>query len=146
MHLRPTKKLLICLRENIQSSMKYLLDSNALIWSLVEPSRLKPEVRDLLTDPENDIVVSLVSLWEIIIKQSLGKLKMPDNFVVDIELVGYRIIGLNLSYLEAYAALPNIHKDPFDRMLIATANCENMKIITSDKIFKQYDAGVIEAA
>ena len=125
--------------------MRFLLDSNALIWSLIEPNRLKPQVQDILADAENEVAVSLVSLWEIIIKQSNGKLQVPDSFVADIELVGYKIIGLNVSYLEAYSSLPNIHKDPFDRMLIATAKCENMKIITSDKVFKQYDVSIVEA-
>jgi PIN domain nuclease of toxin-antitoxin system len=125
--------------------MRYLLDSNALIWSLIEPSKLKPQVQDILADADNEVAVSIASLWEIVIKQSNGKLKLPESFVADIELVGYKIIGLNVSYLEAYASLPNIHKDPFDRMLIASASCENMKIITSDRVFHQYDVGVIEA-
>ena len=125
--------------------MAYLLDTNALIWSLTDRKKLKPEIIEILADSSNDVSVSFISLWEITIKQSYGKLYVSDKLVKDIEEVGYNIINPNVSYLEDYSKLPFHHRDPFDRMLIATARCENMKIITADRIFSSYDVRVIEA-
>ncbi len=122
----------------------YLLDTHVLIWALFDSEKLPDEVRKLLN--ENSRCISIVSLWEMAIKNSLGKLKLPwsirkiaeyceDN---DIE-----ILHIKADDCEEVRILPFIHRDPFDRIIVAQARTNDVTIITKDGYIPQYDVKTI---
>ena len=115
--------------------MKLLLDTHLLLWAAGEPERLSEEVRGLLNAKENDLLFSAASLWEITIKSGLGR----DDFQVDARLLrrglldnGYSELPISSAHAVAIDGLPLIHKDPFDRILIAQATFEGITLLTSD--------------
>ena len=120
--------------------MRYLLDTNALLYIFSAPSELSTRARRIVRG-ESDLSVSVVSFWEIAIKQSIGKLQLgvtiPRLESLCIER-NIQILGLRSTAIEQIKGLPHIHGDPFDRILIAQAQTENMVIITCDKIIPQY--------
>ena len=120
--------------------MRYLLDTNALLYIFSAPSELSTRARRIVRG-ESDLSVSVVSFWEIAIKQSIGKLQLgvtiPRLESLCIER-NIQILGLRSTAIEQIKGLSHIHGDPFDRILIAQAQTENMVIITRDKIIPQY--------
>lgn len=123
--------------------MRFLLDTNVLIWSIEQA--LKAEILDLLADPENDLLVSHVSLWEVAIKAGLGKLQIPGDLDDQLEALSMATLPLERSHIAAYRELPLLHRDPFDRMLIAQAKVENLILVTRDRRFADYDVTVLPA-
>jgi len=127
--------------------MRYLLDTHALLWWLFDDPQLTRKARKKIADPENDILVSSASAWEIATKHRLGRLpkagdvaqRLPDY------LQKARFIPLNISTAHALSAgaLPRPHQDPFDRMLIAQAQLEKLTIITCDAAFRSYRVRVL---
>lgn len=122
----------------------YLLDTNALIWWLQEDKKLSNDAYSIIKKPNVAIYVSLVSIWEISIKQSIGKLTFDKDF--DTALARERFILLPITYEHARAVknIPWIHRDPFDRLLIAQAQNEGFVLITSDKQIKKYDVQTLQ--
>ncbi|MEH1827161.1 MAG: type II toxin-antitoxin system VapC family toxin [Nostoc sp.] len=118
--------------------MELLLDTCALIWSLEDNSCLLPEVRQQISDSSNKVVVSAVSVWEIEIKRKKGQLKTPDNLIQAIIDTDFSFLSITEHHAVKAASLPEYHKDPFDRLLIAQAILEKMIIITSDTQFINY--------
>lgn len=125
--------------------MKLLLDTHVLLWAAAFPERLSGEALELLDDPANELLFSAASLWEVAIKSALGR---PD-FSVDARLLRRGL--LDNSYLElpvasehavAIDGLPPIHKDPFDRLLIAQSIVEGITLLTSDDLVAQYPGPV----
>ena len=123
--------------------MRLLLDTHLLLWAAGPSPRLSVQARRLIDDPDNELVVSAASLWEIAIK---GGLRRP-NFRIDAALLRRNL--LNNSYQElavtgehavAVANLPPLHKDPFDRMLVAQSIVEGITLLTSDPLVAQYPA------
>lgn len=123
--------------------MRLLLDTHVLIRAI--ESSLRPEMIDLLADPENELFVSDVSLWEVAIKVGLGKLKTPDD--LDDQMARLGMIGLPLerTHIAAYRSLPLLHRDAFDRMLVSQAQVENLILVTGDRLLADYDIAVIPA-
>lgn len=121
--------------------MRFLLDTNVLIWSIAEA--LKPETLDALADPENDLFVSDVSLWELAIKTGLGKIQTPPDLDEQMERLGMKGVQLNRTHIAAYRDLPLLHRDPFDRMLVAQAKVENLILVTRDRALADYDITVL---
>ena len=122
--------------------MRYLLDTHVAIWLAKDSDELPDRVKELVKQPDNDIYISSVSLWEIAIKMNLGKLdlKLPlDKLLKDIEDSGFITLQIENEYLTKLSDLPHIHKDPFDRLLISTALTENLTIITIDENIQKYD-------
>ena len=118
-----------------------LLDTCALIWSLFESERLSPAAKQALRG--NDRAVSIASLWEISIKTSLGKLSLPRTVtqIADLcESTEIKILPITPEECEAIQSLPFIHKDPFDRIIIAQAMLLDMPILTEDEKIWRYDA------
>ena len=103
--------------------MKFLLDTHVLLWAAGEPDRLSIETRALLGDPGNVLLFSAANMWEIAIK-------LLDN--------GYEELFIKSEHAVAIDALPQIHRDPFDRMLIAQATIEGIELLTSDKVVAGY--------
>lgn len=118
--------------------MRLLLDTNALLWALINSPRIDP-VRDLLLADENEIFISAVSLWEIATKTRIGKLKanLPELRAAAQES-GFVELPLLGSHAEMLATLPRHHNDPFDHMLVAQAMAEPMRLITGDSVLSQY--------
>lgn len=124
--------------------MNYLLDTNFLIWTLSGLKNIPTSIFNVIENSGNNIFVSTVSLWEISIKQNLGKLEINNlNFTdikVAIDMQDFKIINLEIEDSINLAKLPRFtnHKDPFDRMLIQQAINRNLTIITSDNKFNLY--------
>lgn len=118
--------------------LRLLLDTQALVWALGNNPRLGPVAREAITDPNNDCYVSAATVWEIAIKRALGKLRAPEDLSGRIERDGFTGLPVTLFHGEQAGALPPIHRDPFDRMLIAQAQAEGLTIVTSDSTIPQY--------
>ena len=117
--------------------MRLLLDTNALLWWLVDKG-LTDQAREAIADPGNLVAVSAVSAWEISIKKALGKLSAPDNLEHQIQAAGFTPLPVTIAHGIAAGQLPRHHDDPFDRMLIAQAAAEGLTIVTRDKRFSDY--------
>ncbi len=121
--------------------MKLLLDTHLLLWAAGMPERLSGEARELIASPENELFFSAASLWEIAIKRGLGR----DDFQVDARVLrrglrdnGYGEIPIAGEHAVAVEDLPPLHKDPFDRILVAQAAVEGIMLLTADSSVAQY--------
>lgn len=122
--------------------MRYLLDTHSLIWFLEDHIQLSDKARGKIMNIENRCFVSIASIWEIFIKVNIGKLKL--DFPVsalkrEIHENGFEILPIEFEHLQQLLQLDFHHKDPFDRLLIAQAQCEKMTIITKDNNFSKYN-------
>lgn len=122
--------------------MKVLLDTHILLWWLDANPLLPEEAIGLIRDPENTIFVSAVSLWEIWLKQSLGKLRLPANFVERLAAESFENLPLTAAQTQRVAQMPWVHRDPFDRMLVAQAQAESLVLLTADDVLAGYGAAV----
>ncbi len=129
--------------------MKILIDTQIFLWIFLYPSRISPDVESLLKSPSNEIFLSAASVWEIAIKYASGKLQIPDApeiFVSDrVKRSNFKRLEINYEHALAAAKLPPIHKDPFDRLLAAQANVENLTLLSSDKIFARYNVRFVDS-
>ncbi|MFP4083933.1 MAG: type II toxin-antitoxin system VapC family toxin [Desulfonatronovibrio sp.] len=125
--------------------MNFLLDTHVLIWALENNPALSDSAVSSITSGENMIFVSSVSVWEIGIKRSLGKLNAPDNLQEELKLHRFTHLNITHEHADLAARLPLIHKDPFDRMLVAQAIVENLRIITRDEQISMYSVKTIQA-
>ena len=122
---------------------RILLDTHVLLWWLADDPELGTNARDLISNGTNEIYVSAASSWEISIKKRNGKLTGPDNIDGIVQQERFIKLPISLIHGELAGQLPDHHKDPFDRMLIAQAQTEKLTILTADEKMKQYDAAVI---
>lgn len=125
--------------------MKLLLDTHLLIWAASEPTRLSTTARDSIEDSRNEVHFSVGSLWEIVIKSALQR----SDFDVDASLLrrglsdnGYRELTVDGRHVLAVGSLPAMHRDPFDRILIAQARTEGMSLLTTDAVMASYGSPV----
>jgi len=125
--------------------MKFLLDTHVLLWAAGFPERLSPAARELINDEANELVFSAASLWEIAIKNALGR----EDFAVDARVLrralidnGYLELAVTSEHAVAISQLPPIHKDPFDRMLIAQSIEEGISLLTADEVVCQYSGPI----
>ncbi len=123
--------------------MSFLLDTSSFLWFIYEERRLSLAAMTLLEDSGNAIYLSLASIWEIAIKANLGRgleLRQPFAEFIDYQLNTnrFQVLNINISHLKQVADLPLIHRDPFDRLLIAQSLAENLPIITNDRAFDAY--------
>ena len=125
--------------------MKLLLDTHIVIWAAFAPDRLSPAARSLITAEENELLFSAVNLWEVAIKRALGR----RDFQFDSRLLrrnllenGYRELPITSNHAVAIDQLPDIHKDPFDRLLIAQSMVEGILLLTSNPTVAKYPAPV----
>jgi PIN domain nuclease of toxin-antitoxin system len=133
--------------------MEYLIDTQILIWYQEENRRLPVEIYDILNNPKNIIWIGQVSIYEIAIKKAIGKFETftisIEDLIEQIKTDGFQILHIKNSHLAHYGDIPllEIHKDPFDRLILATALSENIPVISSDEKFKNYTSiiNLIEA-
>lgn len=123
---------------------KYLLDTHVLLWWFSADSQLGNSARKQIASA-NQIYCSVASYWEMVIKESLGKLKFPKKLFATLGKNGILILPIEAQHVLELQSLPTIHKDPFDRMLIAQALSEKLVLITGDKNIKKYQINTLEA-
>jgi PIN domain nuclease of toxin-antitoxin system len=124
-----------------------LLDTHALLWWLFDDARLPRAARELIGDPDQDVLVSSASAWEIATKHRLGKLPeagdVPERFDEYVRKARFRELPITTAHALAAGRLPGPHKDPFDRMLIAQSLAEDAPVVTADPVFGTYGARVV---
>lgn len=127
--------------------MTFLVDSHIMLWAAVDDSRLKGTARAVFIDPDNSLLVSVATLWELGIKHTLGKLPLPvparDFFAREIATRGYRVLDVQRAHADRAAELPypdTGHRDPFDRMLVAQALVEGVSLLSADSRLVVYEA------
>lgn len=125
--------------------MRLLFDSHALLWALWRPALLSAPARRALETAENERIASVVSLWELEIKASVGKLDLPDDLTVAFPGMATSLLPIELAHLRRLRKLPFHHRDPFDRLLIAQALEEELTIVTRDRHVKLYGVPVLLA-
>jgi PIN domain nuclease of toxin-antitoxin system len=122
--------------------VRFLLDTHALLWSFNGSTSLSPRARGLIEDSSNEILVSAASAWEIVTKIRLGKLPTGEELIGDLNRylaqLQYEALPISLEHAVRAGRLPGEHRDPFDRMLVAQAQIENLAIISNDRIFDTY--------
>ena len=126
--------------------MRLLLDTHTFIWACAEPDKLSRAAQQAIADPDNDVLVSAVTAWEIAIKRALGRLDFPiERFVEFSASMGFEPLPMTVHHAIAAGALPRHHEDPFDRMLIAQARTEGATLMTEDGKFPLYDVALFSA-
>jgi len=124
--------------------MAYLLDTHTILWSLAQHHKLSPKARTIIEDMNSVCYASTVSFFEMAIKKKTGKLELSrpvSQYLDEIQRIGIQILPIKPEYLDCYDTLPLLadHRDPFDRMLVATAIEENLQVLTIDEKFILYD-------
>ncbi len=124
-----------------------LLDTHAFLWFIMGDDSLGQGARKAIESPNNQIFVSLISLWEIGIKHSLGRLPLSKPFEIlipeQIQLNGFLSLPVEQKHINTMINLPWHHRDPFDRLLIAQAQCEDMSMVSKDRYFEAYDIDLV---
>lgn len=118
--------------------MNLLLDTHALLWALSAPRQLAPEVRELIERPDTTVLVSVVSAWEMEIKHALGKLDVPDDLETQLKRLRFFELPVRLRHVQRLRKLPALHRDPFDRMLVAQAVVDGLTLVTRDQDVMAY--------
>lgn len=122
--------------------MSFLLDTHGLLWWLFDDPQLSTTARGILTDPENEILVSSASAWEIATKHRLGRLPAADQLVLDIagwvQEAGFRELPISISDAQRAGSFPQAHRDPFDRMLAAQSLSSGCRLISRDAELDQF--------
>jgi PIN domain nuclease of toxin-antitoxin system len=124
--------------------MNLFLDTHVLLWWLDDNPALSETGRRAISDPNNLIILSSVVIWEIRIKQALGKLEITPDFFHVIKNQGFEFLAITSEHAYAVGDLPMHHRDPFDRMIIAQAKLEGLSVVTHDSTFRKYGIPILE--
>ncbi len=125
--------------------LRLLLDTHVLLWWLADDRRLGQRAREAIADSRNEAFASAVSGWEIAIKRGLGKLDAPDDLEAHLVAQGFKPLPVTFRHTERVSALPRLHDDPFDRMLLAQAHIEGLVLVTKDARIKRYGTPTLDA-
>ena len=129
--------------------MRILLDTHIALWAIVDDKRLPSNARDLIADMRNEIFVSVASIWEITIKHGLSRSHANDMPVSGEDALGffrksgYHLLTIQAEHAVAVGSLPDLHKDPFDRMIVAQALAEPLRLITHDRVLGGYSDAIL---
>lgn len=129
--------------------MRLLLDTHAFLWAAADPDALHETARGAIEDTANEVFVSAAVAWEIAIKVALGKLTVPGDaalwFPTRVRSLGFQHYDITAAHALAVGALPNIHSDPFDRVMIAQAQIEGLTFVTRDLDNRKYPVAIMPA-
>lgn len=126
--------------------MRLLLDTHAWLWWLGDDRRLGRRARQALSNPRSEVYVSAASAWEIAIKEAIGKLRLQKaDLESEIAANGFLELPIRTRHALVAGRLAPVHEDPFDRMLVAQAQVEELAVVTSDPVFERYGVNVLEA-
>ena len=123
--------------------MRILLDTHCLLWWLNDDPSLDDRGRELISTPENLVFFSAASIWEMRIKQSIGKLDLPGDFAEVLAGQPFESLSVTVEHAHALEDLPLLHRDPFDRLLIAQARLDRLTLLTHDRIVTRYDVSTV---
>lgn len=127
--------------------MKLLLDTHVFLWWLTDDHQLSPRAKRALRDGKNDVFFSAASAWEIAIKTKLGRVTLPEDaerYITDqLELNAFQVLPIRLQHALRVASLPDVHRDPFDRLLVAQALIEDLVILSKDRRLSGYPVRVL---
>ena len=126
--------------------MTLLLDTHILLWWLADDPALPDPANVAIASPDNSVLVSAASAWEIAINKAAGRLVAPDDLVEALEASQFGTLDITAVHALAAGNLPRHHSDPFDRMLIAQAQAENLTLVTVDDRFRQYEVDLLPIA
>ena len=118
--------------------MRLLLDTHVLLWWLADARELSSRARALVTEPENLVFVSAATLWEIRIKEALGKLRVPAELTATLGQNSFEMLSVTAAHTETLRGLPLHHRDPFDRMLLSQAATEGLTLVSHDSALGRY--------
>jgi PIN domain nuclease of toxin-antitoxin system len=124
--------------------MSLLLDTHVVLWWLTDAPSLSDDIKSRL-DHEPDVYVSAATIWEVAIKQAIGRLIAPHDLPERIRDSGFRRLPITFEHAITAGRLPLIHRDPFDRMLVAQAQCEHHTLVTTDANCRKYEVAVLPA-
>jgi PIN domain nuclease of toxin-antitoxin system len=125
--------------------MILVLDAHALLWWLEDNPELAPDASAAIQDPASDVIVSAATVWELEIKRAAGKVRAPEDILVALEGEGFTTLPISGPDAVAAAALPRLHADPFDRILVAQARRLAAVIVSRDAAIQAYDVDVLPA-
>ena len=126
--------------------MTLLLDTHILLWWLAQDPRLPPAVADAIASPDTVVLVSAATAWEIAIKKAAGRLDAPDDLLAALHADDFNTLGISAAHALAAGGLPAHHADPFDRMLIAQAQTEDLTLVSVDSRFPLYNVDLLPVA
>jgi len=118
--------------------LRLLVDTHTFLWWRGDDARLGEAERQAIRDGQNDVFLSAASIWEIAIKHSLGRLEIPEPASAAAVRLGFEPLAISFAHAEATALLPPLHRDPFDRMLVAQARAEGLTLVTHDPLIRAY--------
>jgi len=124
--------------------VKVLLDTHVFLWALTKSEKLTKKAANLITNPENQVLISAATLWEVAIKKSIGRIEfVPEQLIDYIHKSGYEQLPVTFDHCTVLADLPLHHRDPFDRMLVAQSIFEPAVLVTHDQTLSQYNCTVM---
>ncbi len=127
--------------------MRVLLDTHALVWAMADPARLSPRARLTITNAATDAYASVVSAWELAILERLGRVRLgaplESLFSEGLAALRIRLLPIQVQHVARVASLPDHHRDPFDRLLIATAMTEKLTLVSRDRAFARYGVATV---
>jgi len=126
--------------------MTLLLDTHTFLFAIADVKKLSAKVRSLLQDPKNERVLSVVSLWEIAVKIQIGKLELPEDpafYQKHLSLLHASLLTVEPRHIFELMRLPLLHRDPFDRLLLAQAKVDSLTLVTRDNAMSQYDVATL---
>lgn len=122
----------------MESDRRFIIDTHIFVWWMKKDNKLRKNIENIITDPQNFIFLSTICVWEMVIKKKIRRLRLPKDWKETVNSGRFEILPINLEHVLALETLPLYHKDPFDRMLIAQAQVENCTLITVDPRIKRY--------
>lgn len=125
--------------------MRLLLDTHVVLWWLNDSPQLGLEARGAIAASDNMVYVSAVSVWEIVLKRSLGKLEIPEQWAEALSEEPFRALPVTWEHATGVGRLPDLHRDPFDRLLLAQVLAENLTLVTHDEAMYRYQVPVLRA-
>ena len=123
--------------------MRLLLDTHSFLWWMDSSPALSLAARTAISDPTNEILISIASIWELTIRVSSGKLNFPADPETIIRGEGFTVLAISFAHLRQNGSLPFLHKDPFDRMLVAQAMVEAAPLVTADRQLSRYGVPIL---